>query len=160
MNDFISTLGYKVDNERLFSEYTNNISHKMNIDDATHLVVVQKYCYITIKDFRDPILDKMPYTRGIINLIAEIAEFDKIVYRIVMPNTCYSWHIDSFKNGFSYHIPLVSNDGCLFVYESINYKMPADGSIYKTKNDIPHTFINSGKTERLHLMFENVTQPS
>jgi len=81
-------------------------------------------------------------------------DFNSINYRIVNTNRCYNWHVDQGKNCM--HIPLTTNDGCWFVFDNRCFRMPADGTVYIVNNERPHTFMNSGTTERLHLTFETL----
>ena len=43
----------------------------------------------------------------------------------------------------------------MFVFQSKNLLMPADGSLYEVSNiNLQHTFVNAGKEDRIHLLFE------
>ena len=97
-------------------------------------------------------LDNISYTKETIDKISEIFTFDSVNYRYVMPNTAYNWHSDIGANCL--HIPLITNEGCRFVYENKSFFMPADGTLYTVNNGKPHTFVNAGSKPRLHLTFE------
>lgn len=99
------------------------------------------------------ILKTIPYTRKIIRHIMQIYSFNTVCYRCVMPDTCYSWHVDS--GNMCMHIPLTTNPGCRFVYEDKSFFMPADGSLYAVNTVKYHSFMNGGSTPRTHITFEN-----
>ena len=108
----------------------------------------------------------MTYTKEVISVMKSICEFKTVTFRVVHPNIAYNWHVDTnigFRNwhvdtniGFrNWHIPIVSNKECIFVFQTKNYLMPADGSLYEVAAIyLEHTFINAGKEDRVHLLFE------
>lgn len=85
--------------------------------------------------------------------------FEKIIYdnklfrtRLmwVHPYACYSIHRDASPR---IHIPLLTNDQCLFVFpkdSSIFYLPP--GKIYEVDTTKSHSFCNFSETSRLHLV--------
>jgi len=101
-----------------------------------------------------------------------------ITYAVLEPLSMYKWHVDenikiavkkksmgartwsSFDDFWTndvghnivYHIPLISNNGCWFLYEHKSFHMPADGSLYKVDNNVFHTFLNAGDTTRIHIL--------
>jgi hypothetical protein len=97
-------------------------------------------------------INNMSYTKSTIESLQSIFPYNSVYYRIVKPNMCYNWHIDSMKTCL--HIPLLTNEGCKFVYEDRVFSMPADGSVYMVNNGIYHTFINAGITPRLHITMD------
>jgi hypothetical protein len=143
----------KFDLARLIAEY-NLIEDKM--EDVTNhgnaVLVQRKYHFTKNGVYKDA--SSMPYTAEVINSVMLLQEFNSITYRLILPNTCYNWHVDTGK--FCLHIPLITNSGCRFVYDTRAFSMPADGSAYVVHNGIPHTFINAGTEPRLHLTFENL----
>jgi len=138
---------------RLVSEY-KLIEDKMEdvINHGNAVLVQRKFHFIKNGVFEDA--SSMPYTAEVVDSVMQMQEFNSITYRIVLPNTCYNWHVDTGK--FCVHIPLITNPGCRFVYETRAFSMPADGSAYVVNNGIPHTFVNAGTEPRLHLTFENL----
>jgi len=98
-------------------------------------------------------LENLPYTREVIQKVKNIFQFTDATYRMVMPNTAYNWHYD--KGSICYHIPLISNLGCFFVYEDQVYNM-LPGKLYKVQNNCYHTFVNAGPEPRVHITFENL----
>lgn len=143
----------KFDITRLISEY-NRIEDRM--EDVTNhgnaVLVQRKFHFIKHGVHEDA--SSMPYTAEVIDSVMQLQEFSSVTYRIVLPNTCYNWHVDTGK--FCVHIPLITNPGCRFVYDTRAFSMPADGSAYVVHNGIPHSFINAGTEPRLHLTFENL----
>jgi hypothetical protein len=95
----------------------------------------------------------IPYTHSIVREILLKYNLNTVTYRCLLPDTCYSWHTDS--GGNCVHIPLITNEGCRFVYEDKSFHMPADGSVYYINNGRPHSFMNGGKFPRVHITIEN-----
>lgn len=67
-------------------------------------------------------------------------------------------HVDSINETFKVsrriHIPLVTNDNCIFTVgdESINMKV---GEIWEMNNDkLPHSVVNDGDEDRVHLIID------
>lgn len=149
--DRLPELTFEID--RLVAEY-KLIEHKME-DVVSHknATLVQRKFHLIFND-RSEELNSMPYTAEVIDSIMQLQEFSSVNYRLVMPNTCYNWHVDTGK--LCVHIPLITNPGCRFVYDTRAFFMPVDGSPYVVNNGIPHTFINAGTEPRLHLTFENL----
>ena len=148
--------GYTVDITSLLQEFNENFASLMVDVIGANSVLVQKKFHLMLNHKYDDKVegDKVLNTITIAEKIKTILDYDSINYRIVMPNTCYNWHIDTGKNCI--HIPLQTNEGCLFVYDTKSFKMRADGRLYLVNNERPHTFVNSGKTPRLHLTFEKL----
>jgi hypothetical protein len=143
----------KFDITRLISEYNLNEDKMEDVTNHGNAVLVQRKFHL-LKNGVYQDVSSMPYTAEVIDSVMQMQEFDSVTYRIVLPNTCYNWHVDTGK--FCVHIPLITNPGCRFVYETRAFSMPADGSAYVVNNGIPHTFVNAGTDPRLHLAFENL----
>lgn len=94
----------------------------------------------------------MPTTKSTVESLRHILPFNSVYYRVLKPNTCYNWHIDTMKTCL--HIPLITNFGCKFVYSDKVFTMLADGTVYIVNNSIYHTFINAGNTDRVHLTMD------
>lgn len=136
----------------LLSEYNaveNELEEVLNHNNS---VLVQKKYHILKCGAWNKDKDRFPYTLSIADQIKQIFDFNSITYRSVQPNTAYNWHTDPGQ--ICYHIPLITNPGCWFVYEHRNFSMPADGSTYIVNNGRPHTFVNAGPVPRVHLTFE------
>ncbi len=144
---------FDIDIDMLLSEYDANIKDllkEIRRPQQSNILIQKKFETIHHSGQRHEVLSKMPYTQKIAERVYELFKYNNMTYRIVMPNTCYSWHID--PNYTTYHIPLITNEGCHFVYKNESHIMPV-GPLYKVNNGIPHTFVNAGKNERLHLTF-------
>ena len=143
-----------IDIKRLIKEYTLNIKDLMADAIGNNAVLVQKKFHIIRNDVKSELLNNMPYTMEIAEKVKNKFKYKDMTYRIGMPNTAYNWHYD--VGIVCYHIPLISNDGCHFVYENErSYTMPP-GKLYFVHNGIPHTFVNAGKEPRLHITFETL----
>jgi hypothetical protein len=136
----------------LLTEFKKIEDKLTDVTDHGNAVLVQrKFHLMKGRKFTDDIKD-MSYTKKIVHTLLQVSYFDSVNYRFIMPNTCYNWHFD--KGQSCMHIPLITNEGCRFVYENHNFSMPSDGSVYMVNNGRLHTFINAGREPRLHLTFE------
>lgn len=154
MNKITKIENFSVNLSLLVEEYKTFIESRLEDKMNRHVnIVVQKRFYLIHNNRENSLLENMPYSRNIISEIKKIFNFKDVVYRSLQPCTNYRWHKDNEYECI--HIPLITNDGCLFVYEDENYRM-LPGFLYKVKNNIGHTFINSGDKPRIHLMFQNI----
>lgn len=144
---------FKVNVPKLLSEYAIVEDKMMDVLSHGNKVLVQKKFHLCRNRIYDDVSTKMSYTLGLCDRIKELFNFADATYRIVMPNTAYNWHFD--KGSICYHIPMISNSGCHFIYENESYPMIV-GNLYEVHNGTPHTFVNAGSIPRLHLTFENL----
>ena len=95
-------------------------------------------------EFNTPIFD-IPYINSIIK--------DLKMYRTrvmkLKPKRCYTYHQDTTKR---IHIPLVTNDKCFFIINSIVKQYPDDGNYYVVDTTQMHTAINASKEDRIHII--------
>jgi len=150
MKRIIPVKDFSINTKTLIKEYQLVSDLMENVTTHHNAVLVQKKFHAITKNIKHPALINMPYTQEVAQRVYDIFKFKDMTYRIVMPNTAYNWHSD---NGIVYHIPLITNIGCHFVYENESYTMPI-GLLYSVHNGIPHTFVNAGREERLHLTFD------
>jgi hypothetical protein len=103
-----------------------------------------KYLNHKETDFIHPLYD-LPYTNQIIK--------DLGMYRTrlmkMKPKTCYTYHRDPTKR---IHIPLITNEKCMFIIDDIIYRYPADGKHYVLDTTKWHTAINASLEERTHII--------
>ena len=70
----------------------------------------------------------------------------------VKPRSCYGFHVDYIN---PIHIPLETNDGCLYIEKGDPFRaVKLDvGYVYEVNaKQSMHTFVNAGSTERFHLL--------
>ncbi len=88
------------------------------------------------------------YTQEILNSLSP--NLFRARYMRLLPKSCYSVHED---NSWRLHIPLSTNPNCYFLFfdqpEFIRLEV---GSAYLVNTTRPHTYINGGTTERLHIV--------
>jgi hypothetical protein len=67
-----------------------------------------------------------------------------------------SWHRDGPDNRYfvRLHVPIITNDGCIFETEEGASHLPADGSSYFLKVNRMHRVSNRGDTDRFHLVMD------
>ena len=144
-----------VDVKTLLQEY-HTVEHLMSdVINHNNATLVQRKFHLKLKGTEAPELASLTNTSFLVNNITAVyADFNSVTYRMVMPNTCYNWHVDTGK--ICIHVPLITNQGAKFVYEHKSFSMPSDGSLYVVNNEQYHTFINAGSEPRVHLTFENL----
>jgi hypothetical protein len=98
------------------------------------------------KEFIYPLYD-LPYTNSILE---EFKLFRTRVMKMIN-GTAYGLHVDNTPR---IHIPLETNDKCLFIIDDVVYRMPADGSVYFADTTKPHTAINANTNRfiRTHIV--------
>jgi len=149
---------FKYNNRLLIKEYQKYISDLMFTIPASYTqnVETQQSYHIVADGVNRDVLQHMPYTSMVIAELYKTYHFNWVGYRIVLPRRCFAWHYD--KGKMCYHIPLITNPGCWFVYEGKSFHMPADGSVYIVNNERMHTFVNAGDEPRIHLTFKKLTE--
>lgn len=63
----------------------------------------------------------------------------------------YSYHQDKSAR---LHIPLVTDENCIFLIEDIVYRLSEVGRLYETNTLKKHTAVNLGWNDRIHLVFD------
>ena len=64
-------------------------------------------------------------------------------------NRAYSYHYDMTQR---LHIPLVTDEDCMFIVDDNVYKMPEPGQAYMLDTTKKHTALNLGSNKRVHLV--------
>lgn len=100
-----------------------------------------------------PLHDNMPYTYS---LLEKYNMYRTRVMKMVK-GSCYSYHIDLTPR---IHIPLTSNERCMFIIDDKVYKLPADGSVYLVDTTLYHTAINANREQfiRTHIVGNVIPQ--
>lgn len=74
---------------------------------------------------------------------------------ILRGKSCLTWHVDK-EDANRYHIPIITNDGCMFIHETpsgrVVSQMSDVGRLYSFNSSIPHTAINASRYDRVHLV--------
>jgi hypothetical protein len=144
--------GASVNINKIIFDYEVIKDKLTDVVDHGNSVLVQKKFHILKNGVFDTAIDNVSYTQGIIDYLQKRINFNSVTYRSIQPNTCYNWHYDT--GGLCYHIPIITNAGCWFVYENRSFSMPANGTIYAVNSSKNHTFVNAGSEPRIHLTFE------
>lgn len=148
--------GLVFDVNAILQEYYSTCRAHLKDCVGTNAVLVQRKFHVMLENEMSSNIDiaRIQYINAVIHKVRKLFEFNSVNFREIMPNTAYNWHTDIGKRCI--HIPLITNNGCLFVYENTAFKMPADGSVYFVNNEKFHTFVNAGSSSRLHLTFETL----
>jgi len=99
------------------------------------------------KEYVVPLYEDMPYTYSLL----EKYNMYRTRAMKVIKGRCYSYHIDLTPR---IHIPLESNDSCMFIIDDEVYRLPADGSVYWVDTRKYHTAINANREQfiRTHIV--------
>ena len=92
------------------------------------------------------------YIKKISEQVQTVFPFTRLVARQLAPLTCYKWHSDDFDRVC--HLPIVSNNGCFFIFDDVNYRLKPNGNVYIVDTSNSHTFVNSGEHNRIHYIYE------
>ena len=65
------------------------------------------------------------------------------------PKTCYTYHKDYTKR---IHIPIITNEKCMFIIDDEVVRFPADGDYYLVDTTKMHTAINASFEDRIHIV--------
>ena len=143
----------KVDINRIKEELSNKkVSSQFPLQAGPESAVGTNYELRNDEQYYNQfIYNDMPYTKSVVE------QFNLTRARIMkmVKGTAYGIHVDNTPR---IHIPLESNENCIFIIDDIVHRMPADGSVYWVNTTKPHTAVNAN-TERFirtHLM-GNVT---
>jgi len=76
----------------------------------------------------------------------------RIKYAALYPGRNIEPHID--YAGYRFHMPITTNDKCVFIVGNVNYNVDSLGSMYRFDSNLRHSVANNGDSVRLHLMFD------
>jgi hypothetical protein len=96
-------------------------------------------------DFCNFVFPQLKYTNEV------ISELNLYRTRVMTlkPRSCLNFHYD---NSPRIHIPLVTNDDCIFILENEILRFPADGNYYYVDTRKKHTGINASEENRIHII--------
>ena len=139
----IDRINEELTNLKMSAQFSLQGKHSNDFDSST------SYDYELRKDEKEyvhPLYD-LPYTNSI--LLKYNLHRTRVMKMI--QGTAYGMHVDNTPR---IHIPLITNDKCLFIIDDIVYKMPADGSVYYTNTTKLHTAVNASTTRfiRTHIV--------
>ena len=95
----------------------------------------------------------MPYT----NSLLEKYDMSRTRVMTINQGKCYSYHYDLTPR---IHIPLTTNEKCMFIIDDKVYRLPADGSVYFVDTTRYHTALNANRDgfKRTHIV-GNIIKP-
>jgi len=130
----------------LLPEYDSQIMLQSvkGIDDPFYGIGKSKNLNHQEQEFTELLFD-LKYTNKIIQ---ENGMYRTRVMRM-KPKTCYTYHRDHTKR---MHIPLVTNEKCMFIIDDIVYRYPANGKSYLIDTTLRHTAINASFEDRIHIV--------
>ena len=91
-------------------------------------------------------------------LFASLKYTNEILFKLNMcrsrvmklsPKKCYTYHRDPSER---MHIPLITNENCMFIVDDKVYRYPADGNSYLINTTKKHTAINASSEDRYHIV--------
>jgi hypothetical protein len=133
------------------SEGCNSLIYNWdNYDPAIHKELPKRINILNEKDFNITCdLFKDTYIETVTNILNELHGVYRGRLMTLRHKTCLSTHTDET---YRIHIPLITNPYCFMVIEDTVYKMTTNAS-YIVNTMVDHTAVNSGRTDRLHLVF-------
>jgi hypothetical protein len=138
--------------EDLFNELENSDAELVSVDN------IQQVLYIVKDNVPHIALETMPATKALLNSVSKLFDFNNVAYRLMKPNSNYTVHEDAHRGwgSYNYHAVVTTNPNCYFVYPNSKsqqlYSLTED-KIYLCCTNRPHTFMNAGTTDRIHLVF-------
>ena len=94
-------------------------------------------------------LFKETYIEDVINLLNDQYKVYRGRFMMMKFKTCMSMHVDVTKR---IHIPIITNPDAFMVINDNIYRLEV-GRVYITDTTYPHTAVNAGKKNRVHLVF-------
>ena len=99
------------------------------------------------EEYNIPLYKDMPYT----NSLLKKYEMSRTRVMTINQKECYSYHYDLTPR---IHIPLTTNEKCMFIIDDKVFRLPADGSIYFVDTTLYHTALNANRDvfKRTHIV--------
>ena len=94
------------------------------------------------------IIPLFPELKYINSILKDLKMYRTRVMRMA-PKTCYTYHKDYSKR---IHIPLITNEKCMFIIDDKVMRYPADGNYYHLDTTKMHTAVNASLKERIHIV--------
>jgi hypothetical protein len=73
-----------------------------------------------------------------------------LAHKIITEHVDYKYH---YENTVRTHIPIITNDRCLFGFSNTTIQMET-GTVYEFNNNIPHAAVNDADKDRIHLIID------
>jgi len=131
----------------LLPEYDSQIMLQSvkGIDDPFYGTGRIKQLSHTEEEFTIPLFESLSYTNSIIEMLG----MHRTRLMKMKPKTCYTYHRDPSKR---IHIPIITNEKCMFIIDDEVIRYPADGNYYVVDTTKWHTAINASLEERIHII--------
>lgn len=158
-NDVIVDTGLHFDHEQLLEVYndlgfdafqvfvTSHDGESYQIDNREFVSgrLRESSCDVLNKAFRGT------YVEEVVNAIKQKYDICKVRFLKLNPQRrAYTYHRDSSRR---LHIPLKTDNHCLFLIDDQVYRLPDVGKVYDMDTKRTHTALNLGNAERMHLVF-------
>lgn len=147
IKNIIKQLPNVFDHQKILSEYL------ALIEDSTLPQVYKVEEIFSVSDYPVSVKNNCPYVVSICEELRQELKFNFAVFRLVPGRTTFLFHKDDDVAVPVYHIPIVTNDGCFFVFNNHLYPIQDVGCLYSVNTRHRHNFINGGLTPRLHIHF-------
>jgi hypothetical protein len=144
----------KINNEDRLNETHSSIfirTKRLNQNSSNYIPEADEYNYTHrnshVRDIFEEILDSFK------------SQVTRVRLAVIMPGFKIKPHVDYDPSYITrYHIPIFTNDQVTFGYKNkdqiIEYKMPADGSVYFFNSGLLHWVENKSQQPRLHLIVD------
>lgn len=74
----------------------------------------------------------------------------------LQPRECYTFHKD---DNVRYHLAVRTHRAAFIAFQSGLHHIPADGRVYRVDTTQPHTALNGGREDRVHLVISTSSVP-
>ncbi len=118
--------------------------------DTKQIIAIENQDY-----YDTPLMKKTKYIKSILDTFK--TKIEAVRFMNLGANSIIKEHCDNgscFEDGYArLHIPISTNDDVAFILNSQNYKMEV-GKCYYIDAHNPHSVINKGKNDRVHLLID------
>ena len=138
-------------NNRGALNFTKHIIYRFTNKKENPFIYLASKRWDNFKELLLPLMDSVTE-----NLKYKNRYYPKVMLAKLPVDNFIPPHVDGDSKGYvphKFHIPIETNDACFFFLDSVKHHFK-EGYAYEVNNGKTHSVINSGKTDRIHLVFE------
>jgi len=102
-----------------------------------------------LETFKEEDITECYYNLPYINSIIKENSLYRTRVLILNPRECYTYHTDPTPR---MHIPVKTNEACMFILNNKVFKMEEEGSLYWIDTTSPHLALNGSREQRIHIV--------
>jgi hypothetical protein len=140
-----------VDSDKQLTDSCNSLIYDWDLyDSKIHDSPPLRETVLNEKDFNLTCnFFKNTYVEELINIVKKDYQIYRGRFMMLKYKSCLSMHTDESKR---LHIPIITNPDAFMVVDNQIYKLENKKS-YIVDTTLPHTAVNAGKKDRIHLVF-------